>query len=55
MSVAILIQRIVISLLALSVVIGGVIGLIKVVPEINQICDGYADEKSRDGSRDSNS
>ena len=55
MSTAILIQRIVVSLLALIVIIGGVIGLIKVVPEINQICDESANEKSRDGRRDSNS
>ncbi|HJE96547.1 MAG TPA: hypothetical protein K8V00_02910 [Ligilactobacillus acidipiscis] len=51
----ILIQQIVISIMAVVVILSGIIGLIRVIPEINAICNGFEDEKSRDGSRDSNS
>lgn len=48
----ILIQQIVVSIMAVVVILSGVIGLIKVVPEINRICNDEKDEKnSCDGGR----
>lgn len=49
----ILIQQVVVSIMAVVVILSGLIGLIKVVPEINQIVkDSDEDEKnSCDGGR----
>lgn len=49
----ILIQQVVVSIMAVVVILSGIIGLIKVVPEINQIVkDSDEDEKnSCDGGR----
>lgn len=52
----ILIQQILLTILALAVFIGGIIGAIRVIPEINEIVRNSVDEKkSCDGSRNSKS
>lgn len=44
-----IVQQIVISIMAVAVILSGIIGLIRVIPEINRIC---RDEKnSCDGGR----
>lgn len=47
----ILIQQVVVSIMAVFVILIGVIGLIKVVPEINSICRGEQ-KNTHDSSRE---
>lgn len=50
MSIAMMIQVTVLSIMAVVVILSGIVGLIKVIPEINQIC---RDEKNtHDDSRE---
>ena len=51
MSIAMIIQVTVLSIMAVVVILSGIIGLIKVVPEINAICRGEQ-KNSRDGNHD---
>ena len=46
-----MIQVTVLSIMAVVVILSGIIGLIKVVPEINRICRGEQ-KNSRDGNHD---
>ena len=51
MSIAMIIQVTVLSIMAVAVILSGIIGLIKVVPEINRICRGEQ-KNTHDGSRE---
>ena len=51
MSIAMIIQVTVLSIMAGVVILSGIIGLIKVVPEINAICRGEQ-KNTHDGSRE---
>lgn len=46
----ILIQQIVVSIMAVVVILSGIIGLIRVVPEINKIVEN--EKNTHDGSRE---
>ena len=52
MSIAMMIQIAVVSIMAVAVILSGIIGLIKVVPEINRICNDEDEKNSRCGDND---
>lgn len=52
MSTAMIVQIIVLSILLVAILTASIIGLIRVIPEINQICNDLESKNSRDGNHD---